>query len=79
MAALATTTLASPTSSPNELSARWDPQSLRTVLCDKLGKCDWNSGDAWNSLWHCYGDWQVQPAAICGGKNSCAGPIAHCV
>jgi len=56
----------------------WDAQGLRTTLCEKLGKCDFNNGDAWNSLWHCYGDWQVEPKVVCGGKNACAGPNAHC-
>jgi hypothetical protein len=57
----------------------WDPAPLRSNLCNVLGKCDFNSGDAWNSLWLCTGDWTVEPKAICGGKDSCGGGLAHCV
>ncbi|KAF1978119.1 hypothetical protein BU23DRAFT_550218 [Bimuria novae-zelandiae CBS 107.79] len=56
----------------------WSSSDLRTKLCSTLGKCDFNNGDAWNSLWHCTGSNSVVPSALCGGEGSCKGPTAHC-
>ncbi|PSN59898.1 hypothetical protein BS50DRAFT_579700 [Corynespora cassiicola Philippines] len=57
----------------------WSASTLRSALCSHIGACDGNSGDAWNSLFTCEGDWQIRAKRVCGGTNSCAGPAAHCV
>ncbi|KAL5386859.1 hypothetical protein DPSP01_003876 [Paraphaeosphaeria sporulosa] len=56
----------------------WDSAKLRANLCSTLGKCDFNNGDAWNSLWLCTGSGSAVPSAVCGGEGSCKGPAAHC-
>lgn len=51
--------------------AGWDYQTLRRFLCEQTGKCDMNSGDVWNTLWKCTGDYSVAAMRVCGGQDSC--------